>query len=357
LLFQRLQGTLPTGKPNGYDMIIHTRAYPRAGLIGNPSDGYFGKTIAFTFRDFSADVELYQSPELEILPNQRDHSRFENIRELACDVRLNGYYGGIRLLKATVKKFHDYCRENHVLLDDRNFTIRYRSNIPGQVGLAGSSAIILAGLRALMAFYQVSIPKPVQANLALAVEQEELKIPAGLQDRVAQAYQGLVYMDFNRTLLEKQGWGHYEYLEGGKLPPLYIAYRDDLAEGTEVFHGNIRARFEQGDPVILRAMKTWAGLTNRFRVALMSGNTDEMMRLMNANFDLRRRIYRISDSNLEMVEAARSTGACAKFTGSGGAIVGIYRDEPMYKRLKRAMDRLNIRILKPQRVPATGDIP
>ena len=27
------------------------RAYPRGGLIGNPSDGYFGKTIAFTFSE------------------------------------------------------------------------------------------------------------------------------------------------------------------------------------------------------------------------------------------------------------------------------------------------------------------
>ena len=49
-------------------MIIKTVSYPRAALIGNPSDGYFGKTIAFTFADFQADITLYQSPELEILP-------------------------------------------------------------------------------------------------------------------------------------------------------------------------------------------------------------------------------------------------------------------------------------------------
>jgi len=34
--------------------------------------------------------------------------------------------------------------------------------------------------------------------LALAVETEDLGIAAGLQDRVAQAYQGLVFMDFER---------------------------------------------------------------------------------------------------------------------------------------------------------------
>ena len=57
-------------------MIIRAQAYPRAGLIGNPSDGYFGKTIAFVFRNFRAEVVLYETPDIEILPNTRDHTRF-----------------------------------------------------------------------------------------------------------------------------------------------------------------------------------------------------------------------------------------------------------------------------------------
>ena len=31
-------------------MIIEAYSYPRAAVIGNPSDGYFGKTIAFVFK-------------------------------------------------------------------------------------------------------------------------------------------------------------------------------------------------------------------------------------------------------------------------------------------------------------------
>ncbi len=62
-------------------MIIRTYAYPRVGLIGNPSDGYFGKTIAFTFSNFAAGVVLYESPDLEILPNDKDRSVFEGIAE------------------------------------------------------------------------------------------------------------------------------------------------------------------------------------------------------------------------------------------------------------------------------------
>ena len=35
-------------------MIIAAHAYARAGLVGNPSDGYFGKTISFIIRNFAA---------------------------------------------------------------------------------------------------------------------------------------------------------------------------------------------------------------------------------------------------------------------------------------------------------------
>ncbi|NLB69591.1 MAG: hypothetical protein GX804_07900 [Lentisphaerae bacterium] len=111
-------------------MIIRTRAYARAALIGNPSDGYFGKTISFTFKNFCAEVTLYETPELEILPTERDSSCFASIDDLAEDVRLFGYYGGIRLLKAVIKTFHDYTHAHGIKHDNRNFTIRYESNIP-----------------------------------------------------------------------------------------------------------------------------------------------------------------------------------------------------------------------------------
>ena len=64
------------------------------------------------------------------------------------------------------------------------------------VGMAGSSSIITACFRTLMSHYEVQIHPAVLANLVLAVETEELGIPAGLQDRVIQAYEGVVFMDF-----------------------------------------------------------------------------------------------------------------------------------------------------------------
>ena len=304
-------------------MIIKTRAYPRAALIGNPSDGYFGKTIAFTFDNFHTDVTLYDSDRLEILPARRDQSLFGSLDELAFDVEKYGYYGGIRLIKAALKKFHTWCSRNGRELHDRNFTIRYHSTIPAHLGLAGSSAIITACMRALMAFYEVEIPNELLAGLILSVETEELGIGAGLQDRVAQSYRGMVHMDFDRKTLEERGYGIYTPLNPEGQPEYYIAYSTRAVEGTEVFHNNLRFRWENGETEIVEAMSGFARLTDEFRDALEAKDESELNQIINANFDLRNSIMRLNPLQIQMIERARSVGASAKFTGSGGAIIGI----------------------------------
>ena len=68
----------------------------------------------------------------------------------------------------------------------RTVDVRWTSDIPRSVGLAGSSAIVVATLRAL-ARPGDPAPDPLElAKLALLVEQD-LGIVAGLQDRAVQA--------------------------------------------------------------------------------------------------------------------------------------------------------------------------
>ncbi len=328
-------------------MIIRTKSYPRAALLGNPSDGYFGKTIAFLFSNFSADVTLYETPEIEILPADYDSNVFDSIAELSEDVELFGYYGGIRLLKAAVKRFYDYCMKEDIKLHDRNFTLRYSSDIPYRLGLAGSSAIITACIRALMEFYGVAIAPHYLANLVLSVEKDELGIGAGLQDRVAQAYEVPVFMDFNREIMESRHFGIYEPIDRKHLTNLYIAYQIDLSEGSEVVHNDFRERYNFRVPEVLNAIDRWAEITVQGREALETGDREKLYQLINQNFDLRRSVMKISKRNIEMIELARSTGASAKFTGSGGAIIGTYEDEKMYENLKEVLGKRNIAIIKP----------
>lgn len=329
-------------------MIIQTKSFPRAALIGNPSDGYFGKTIAFVFSNFSADITLFQTPELEIQPEQLDLTKFNSIQELVEDVNLHGYYGGMRLLKATIKVFYVYCDECNIKLDKRNFTIRYSSSIPHRLGLAGSSAIITACMKALMSFYGIAISKPLLANLILSVETDELKIGAGLQDRVAQAYETPVFMDFDKKIMTKQGFGMYAPVNTELFPPIYIAYRTDQGSGSEVVHNDLRARYNYKEPEVLKAMEEWAELSVKVKDCLEQQKFEHIGKYINRNFDLRKSLMQISKENIEMVEIARNVGASAKFTGSGGAIIGTYEDEKMFAELKLKLGKKGIEIIIPK---------
>ena len=328
--------------------MIETYAYARAGLLGNPSDGYYGKTIALSVRNFRARVLLYPSARLEIKPSKADMPVFEDLEDLYRTTRWRGYYGGIRIIQALLVRLMDYCREQGVTLENRNFTIEYESTIPLRLGLGGSSAIIIAALRALSRYFQLEIPLPIQAKLALETETKELGVPAGPQDRVIQVYEGLVYMDFRRELMESRGYGEYERLDASLLPNLYVAYRTSLSEGTEVFHSNVRQRWLAGEPRVVEAMRQWAEYAEQGRAALLAGERETLKRLIDLNFDLRASIYDISRENLEMIRAARSVGATANFAGSGGAIVGTYEDENMFAALEAVMKPLGVAVIRPK---------
>src|SRR5438874_8555927 len=143
-------------------LLLRRQAPARAGLVGNPSDGYHGKTISLSVRNFRAEVVLYEWEDVELVWTEQDNSRFQSVQDLVRDVKLHGYYGGLRLVKAAVKKFVEYCDRQKIDLHSHNFSVRVASTIPRQVGLAGSSAIIVAVLRCLMEFYGVEIPMEVQ---------------------------------------------------------------------------------------------------------------------------------------------------------------------------------------------------
>ena len=121
--------------------------------------------------------------------SQEDHSRFRSVGDLVRDVRLHGYYGGVRLVKATIKKFVEYCAPAAEAARPQ-FLGPLREQHP-PAGRAGRLQRDHRGHAAgLMEFYGVEIPLHVQPSLVLASNDEELGIAAGLQDRVIQVYEG-----------------------------------------------------------------------------------------------------------------------------------------------------------------------
>ncbi|MBN2486528.1 MAG: hypothetical protein JXB34_11195 [Bacteroidales bacterium] len=328
-------------------MIIETRAFARAGLLGNPSDGYYGKTISVSVRNFGARVQIYQTPRLVIEETPEDRNQFRNLYQLVDSVRLTGYYGGARLVKAAIVKFWQYCQENSIKLENKNFTISYQTSIPRQVGMAGSSAIVTASFRALMQFYNVDIVQHILPTLILQAETDELNINAGLQDRVIQVYEGCVYMDFEKGQLEQNGYGKYEPIDASKLPNLYMAYKTRLSKVSGSMFNNLKERFLSGDKQVLETLGEIAHCAQQGKQAILDNDHQLLNTLIDRNFDLRRKIMNISPSNIELVETARKCGASAKFSGSGGAIIGMYHDDEMLRKLIVELKKIDARVIKP----------
>lgn len=321
-------------------------------MLGNPSDGYAGKTIALSIRDFQAEVQLRPAARLTIQPSAAERDRdFDSIHDFARQLDLYGLYGGVRLVKAAIRRFYDHCLNRHCL-HTANFSVTYETNIPRSVGLAGSSAIIVATLRALVNFYNVPLSRPVVASLAWSAEKDLLGISAGLMDRVIQSLEGLVYMDFSETAMQLEDdlpVGIYEPLPVGPWASgLFLAWAQQAAEPTEVLHNRLQERFARGDDDVRQAMTQFALIAEQGRAALLENDTPGLSRLIDANFDLRASICQLPKLHQQMVLQARQAGAAAKFCGSGGAIIGTAPDPETFQRVVCALVPLGCEVIRPQ---------
>jgi glucuronokinase len=284
---------------------------------------------------------------LMIQSHKDDIPVYRNMQELVDKVSLYGYYGGVRLIQAAVKKFYEYCLSHGIHLDEKNCALRYSSDIPRQLGLGGSSAIITAAFRALMEFYGIDVPLEILPTLILEAERDELGINAGFMDRVIQVYEGCMYMDLNKEYLDAKGYGLYERMDAKLLPPLYLAYKPALGKVSGQVLNDIRQGFDRGDTFVHQTLSRIAEKAELGKKALLERDFGRLFRLMNENFDLRNQIMAISKSNFEMIDTARRCGASAKFAGSGGSIIGMYRDEDMFSCLVSELSKIGAKVIKP----------
>ena len=308
--------------------VIKKTVYARAGLAGNPSDGFYGKTISACIRNFCAEVLLEEDSDIVIQRNHfMDPMSFHSVDDLIHHSEQYGYYGALRLIHATCSLFFKTSPVKPV--KGRGFHVKYTSTIPRQVGLGGSSAIVVALLKALIEFTGTEeyFPPARLAMLAWRVEHEELGITAGLQDRVIQAYGGLLFMDFDKTHMAAHGHGIYERLDAALLPPAFIAYTHTPRKFSGQMHNPIRFAYEEGNQSVIRAMWEFARYAAEARKSLAARDYIIFGNHMRMNWELRRALYGdelLGKDNLEMIEIASGHGCPAKLPGSGGAVIGIY---------------------------------
>jgi len=308
---------------------------------------YQGKTIGFPIRNFKAVVTLEQADNFELIRGPADNLTYSSFLDIVQAIQQQGCYDGIRLLRAAIKKFADYWPElinaqphNYQL----KFRMSYRTNIPRQVGLAGSSAIIIAALRALMSWFKVKIHPSVLAELALAAEIEELGIAAGPTDRVVQAYEKVLYMDFTPPIKPES----YIVIEKDLLPPLFVAWDPIIGQSSEKIHNDFWNRWHQGDNDACSLINEFQELAIEGLECLKKREIFRFQQLVNKNFDLRSSQWDIRSRDLEMVSIGRRKGAAVKFCGSGGSVVGVMLESSSYPSIEEAYRAHNFVIIRPK---------
>jgi glucuronokinase len=272
------------------------RAFARAALAGNPSDGYGGAVLAMCVPALAARATASPAPDALSDPSSA-------------------------LVDATIARFgRGPC------------AVRWSTTVPREVGLGGSSAIVTATVRALCALHGRALAPDELAEMVLAVEAEDLGIAAGPQDRYAQAHEGLVLMDFAGAR------PRVEPMDPALLPALYLAWRSGAAEASHAVHGGLRERGEE--PRVRAGMQRLAGHARAAARALRDDDHGAFARALDASFDERAALVDLDPRHEAMVQAARAAGASANYAGSGGAIVGTLPPdglEPVV-RVLRALD-------------------
>ena len=272
----------------------------RIGLLGNPSDGYFGQCISLPVWNWEASVTLTPAKEVELTED-------EGLR---------------RIMDATIQVF-----EQRFECQVGGFRAEVSTTIPRQVGLAGSSAIEMAFMRCLMEHHGIatdSLDPRELAELVQSVETDILGMVAGLQDRLPQAYGEMLHMDFRRDLMEDRGYGEYTSLDSALLPSLWLANAPS-GEDSGAVHSDIARRWEEQDSEMVAIITELARGAELGMLAIESGENAFLSMLIDANFDLRTELFGVEalGETYAMVELARGLGSCAKQPGSGGAIFGI----------------------------------
>ena len=262
----------------------------RAAIAGNPSDGYGGAVLSTPLDELVASAA------------GRPADRF-GIDAAGDDVH--------RLLDATSDEFEAMVGRLPPL------ELSASTTIPRSVGLAGSSALILAALRVLAAATSTDWTPLDLAGAALRIERDRLSIVGGKQDPVVQAAGRPVLMDFASS----DELAAVTAVEFGPEIALFVAWDAGYTESSDVAHTILRRR--ASDPSRAPLIDELARQAHAAVAAIRRRDVGAFAATINRTFDLRRELTEIDRRQIRLVEIGREAGAATNSAGSGGSVIGL----------------------------------
>jgi len=279
----------------------------RAGIVGNPTDGYGGSVISCSLQE-RATVTIREADALTL-----------RIGEKSCclkgreDFRLAGdRFDCVRAVLTYMRLF------------DRAMHIEVDTQIPVSAGLAGSTAILTSLMAGLRRFLGMSDTEPhLLAETIRTVELNFLEIQCGYQDQYMSVFGGLNYMDF-RDKERYRDLRREVFATVQNIAPYLPALPFVLVHtGKRRVSGHVlrplRERWEEGDPEVVQGYRRIAELARQAKRALIQGNWASLARMMTENHRIQQQLGASGDINDQYIEMALGFGAkAAKLAGAGG---------------------------------------
>ncbi|MBI3910434.1 MAG: hypothetical protein HY320_05805 [Armatimonadetes bacterium] len=295
--------------------MIRSSAPARAGIVGNPTDGYGGSVISTSLAE-RASVHLTLAAEtvLDICGEQ------ETIRGPE-DVRLTGGYTDVA--KAVLLDFPEALREYR-------FRLTARTDIPMHAGLAGSTAMLVAILGVVLRLLDISLNRYEIAEVARKIELETMNVVCGFHDQYMATFGGLNYVDFRDKDPKATGEPVFATIEPlmdvAPLPPFILASTGVQRHSGGV-HRPLRERWLEGDPLVVRGYERIARLAREAKRALLRGDWPCLGAALNENHAIQRDLGGSGEANERLIAAALDAGALgAKLAGAGqgGTIIALH---------------------------------
>ena len=281
----------------------------RINLAGNPSDGYGGAVVSSVVPALTARVRANVSQSMTIVGPQRS---WRSVAALRSDAERHGHEGGDRLVTAALVTLDRLLPGRHRRVP---LHVEWSTTIPRSVGLGGSSALVIATMQAALRCWRLEVPPHELAEAALVAETEELGIAGGLADRVAQVWQRTVLTDCRGeapsvTVVPVHG-----------TPKVLLTWSEVAAAPSGRYHGDLRARVDDGESGLAEAMARLAELADAAAHALSIGDRATFAGAVDDSLRARCALGHVPVAALEPVEGLRRGGASVNFAGSGGALV------------------------------------
>jgi len=294
--------------------VIVCSAPGRAGVIGNPTDMYGGAVISCSV-GLRACATITPADGIILETNGEE-----------CHIATRDD------LRPQGDRF-DICRAilDYMHLPELNCRIQYESEIPMRSGMSGSTALVVAILRALLCWQGVDLDRYQLAERARYIELNYLKVVCGYQDAYMCTFGGLNYMDFRG----KQFYRSEEAELFATLEPLsdYVSKLPFILGFTGVRHSSgevhrpIREQWLEGMREVVQAYERITEIAREGKKALLLQNWQRLGQLMNENHAIQRELGGSGESNERLIQAALEAGAPgAKLAGagSGGTIIALW---------------------------------